>query len=333
MKKWTFKKSLLLLSAVYAIAIVIGLSVFWNYLSRYEAGHPVGAMNAYFDALQNGDTQKILADSEFAFDEYNTEGIYIEYLSQKYMNGDGDWQYAVMESDEKNGVYTYDVYESDKKYGTLHLTRKEDGWHVRSDWAYGTEMVISSTSVPLINGVAAKSQGAGEALSLFEGTSGEIPALTQYAVKTLLPPEITLPGGQVVQSALKDGSTQVTQAPSAADAQTLTALAETAARTYACFISGDAQLADITALLESGTPFAKGLRAYDPKWYNQHKSVAFENMQVRSPVMWSDTMFSVQVSFDFVVSRGYDSHTYPTAYDIAFRRTSNGFTVINIAPM
>ncbi len=334
MKKLTFKKGLLLLGIVYAVIIVIGLAIFWNYLSRYEAQHPVGAMNTYFDALQRGDTEKIFADSEFTFDAYNTQSIYIEYLSKKYMNGNGDWQYAAMETDEKTGALTYDVYESDKKYGTLYLTRGEEGgWRVRSDWAYQAETVLCSPTVPYINGAAAKPEGEQEAVPLFEGAAGEVPTVARYRIKTLLPPAITLQDGAVVFTQTEDGATRVTQAPSAADAQTLTMLAEQAARTYACFISGDAELAALNALLESGTPFAKGLRAYDAKWYNQHETVEFQNMQVRAPVMWSAAAFSVQVSFDFVVNRKYDTHTYPTAYDIALRRAGDGFKVVNIAPM
>lgn len=333
MKKLTFRKGLLLLSVVYACIIAVGLVLFWRYLDRYEAQHPVGAMNSYFDALKNGDTEKLLADSAFPFDSYNTESIYIEYLSNKYMGGDGNWQYAAMDADDKNGIYTYDVYENNKKYGTLYLTRAENGWQVRSDWAYTNETVLASPEVPYVNGAAVTAQGETQPVSLFEGAAGEVPAVARYHVKTLNTPEITLADGKAVLIVLEDGVTRVTKQPAAEDEQALRALAEKAARTYACFISGDAALSELNTLIESGTPFAKGLRAYDAKWYNQHETVAFESMQVKAPVMWSDTAFSVEVSFDFVVNRRYDTHTYPTAYNIALRRTGNGFRVVNIAPM
>ncbi len=333
MKKWRFGWTLILQALVLAVAIAFGLCKFWGYLARYEAAHPVGAMNAYFDALKAGDTQQIIADSDFPFDAYNTEDMYVQYLSAKYNQGVGRWQYAEMAADAENGTYTYDVYESDQKYGTLYLQKQEDGWHIRSDWAYAHETVLSAPFVPLVNGAPAQASGEPQALALFEGISGEMPSLTTYTVKTLLPPTVETASGEAVKAEQEDGSARLTMTPTAVDVEKLTPLAEQVARTYACFISQDAKLEELNVYLESGTPFAKAVRSHDNKYYNKHKSVVFENMQVETPIMWSQDIFSVQVSFDFVVSRGYDSHTYPTAYDVAFRRVGNDFKVLNIAPM
>lgn len=331
MKKPTFKTVLLILCAVYALVVAAGLWIFYGWLARYEQHHPVGAMNGYFEQLKSGKTDAVIADSEFPFDAYNTKEIYLQYLSEKYRGGYGKWQYADMDTDKSDAILVYDVYENDQKYGTLYLTERDGGtYSVRSDWAWGEETVIESPLTPLVNGAAATPEGEVQTVALFDGAAGELPTFRRYRVRTLLPPVITAAEGEA-ESETVNGVIRLTAKPTAADDTALRTAAETAARTYACFISGDLPLAEINALLESGTPFAKGVRSYDQKWYNKHKSVAFEQMTVSAPIQWSADAFTVQVSFDFVVSRGYDSHTYPTKYNIALRRAGNGYKVTNIA--
>lgn len=331
MKKLTFKKALLFISIAYAVLILIGLGVFWGYLKQYEAHHPVGAMNGYFARLKSGDTATIVEESGFVFDEYNSQKLYIQYLQEKYIGGDLRWQYADM--GEKDGALVYDVYAEDQKYGTLYLTKQQNGsYAVRSDWAYGHTTTLVCPQVPLVNGIQAKPDGEAAPLTVFQGAPGTVPTVARYTVKTLLTPEITLANGQAVLTPLEKGEVQVTAVPSANDTASLKTFAEKAARTYACYISQDETYANLAALCQGGTPFLTGVRAYDGKWYNKHNSVEFANMQVQDPVMWTADTFTVEVAFDFIVKRTYDSHTYPTRYKIAVRRGGNGYQVVNIAP-
>ncbi|MBP3381216.1 MAG: hypothetical protein J6L00_01105 [Clostridia bacterium] len=327
MKKLSFKKWLLLLCAVYAVLITVGLLCFRGYLKRYEASHPVGAMNGYFAALAAGDTDKIIEQSGFPFDAYNTKDAYVSYLSERYNGGVGNWQYALMDSTDD--TYTYDVYENHKKMGTLILTRDKDTYAVRSDWAYGAKTKVQSPQTVLVNGVPL-TLGDTKTVTAFAGAKGTLPTVSAATVETLKAPALSLDGVQAVQTAQKDGSILVTEAPK--DVVAIKAFAETAAKTYALYISNDLERGELTALMESGTPFASGVYAYDGKWYNKHISTVFENMQVAEPIQWSTDCFTVEVRFDFVVSRTYDTHTYPTAYTVAVRK-SGEYKVVNIAPL
>ena len=126
-----FGRWLLLLAGIYAVLIAVGAGVFWGYLKRYERNHPVGAMNAYFAALKNGEREKILADSDFPFDAVNTADAYWQYLLTKYANGEKRWQYA--ECPREDGATVYDVYAENRHFGTLTLEKTDDGWRVHSD--------------------------------------------------------------------------------------------------------------------------------------------------------------------------------------------------------
>ncbi len=327
MRKLSFKKGFLLLCAVYAVLIVIGLLCFRGYLKQYEASHPVGAMNGYFAALAAGDTDTIAEQSEFPFDAYNTKEQYIAYLSKRYNGGVGSWQYALMSSE--GNTYTYDVYESHKKVGTLTLVREGKTYAVRSDWAYSEKTTVLSTQTVLVNGTPL-SMGDAQTVAAFAGAKGTLPVVSAATVETLQAPTLSLEGVESVLTKQKDGSVLVTPVPQ--DAAAVKAFAETAAKTYALYISNDIPRADLVALMEGGTPFASGVYAYDGKWYNKHISTAFENMQVSEPIQWSSDCFTVEVRFDFVVNRTYDSHTYPTAYTVAVRK-SGGYKVVNIAPL
>ncbi len=327
MKKLTFKKSLLLLCAVYAVLIIVGLLCFRGYLKRYEASHPVGAMNGYFTALAAGDIDTIIEQSGFPFDAYNTKESYVAYLSKRYNGGVGHWQYALMDSTDN--TYIYDVYENNKKYGTLTLTREGKTYTVRSDWAYGEKTTVQSPQTVLVNG-APLSMGDAQTVTAFAGAKGTLPTVSAATVETLTAPTLSLDGIESVVTEQKDGSVLVTPVPQ--DAAAVKAFAETAAKTYALYISNDIARGELVALMEGGTPFATGVYAYDGKWYNKHNSAVFENMQVGEPIQWSADCFTVEVRFDFVVSRTYDTHTYPTAYTVAVRN-NGGYRVVNIAPL
>lgn len=327
MKKITFKKGFVFLCAVYAVLIAVGLLCFRGYLKTYEASHPVGAMNGYFAALAAGDTDTIIAQSGFPFDAYNTKDAYVAYLAKRYNGGVGNWQYALMDSTDD--TYTYDVYESDQKKGTLTLTREDDGFAVRSDWAYGAKTIVQSPQTVLVNGVPLAVENP-QTVTVFAGARGRLPTVSAATVETLQAPVLSLDGTQAVLTEQKDGSILVTRTPQ--DAAAVKAFAETAAKTYALYISNDIERGELTALMESGTPFASGVYAYDGKWYNKHNTAVFENMQVSEPIQWTADCFTVEVTFDFVVSRTYDTHTYPTAYTVAVRK-SGEYKIVNIAPL
>ncbi len=334
-KRPSFRAVLIGLVVLYALLIAAGLLVLRGYLQRYEQNHPAGAMDLYFAGLKNGDTDKILADSDFPFDEINTKEAYLQYLSEKYRGGDGQWQYALM--DDADGRQIYDVYESNQKYGSLTLQKLDaGGYRIFSDVTYQPEMTVVSPAEPSVGGVSLVAYRAGEPATApeFEGASGSLPTLSTYRIKTLLPPTVSLADGRSsVLTTLKDGSVQITPAVSEADAAALTAFAEKAARTYACYISNDVPYSELQGLIEGNTPFHRGVRAYDGKWYNQHRAVEFQNMKVEPPVAWGNDCFTVNVTFDFVVSRTYDSSTFATAYHIACRRAGDGYRVVNITPL
>ena len=335
MSKRTFRRVFVILTVVYAVAIAVGLLCFRQYLKHYEENHPVGVMNAYFAALASNDTAKILADADFPFDDLNTQEAYLQYLREKYPETDKR-QYAELPSDT-DGRLLFAVYANDQQRGTLTLQKREDDtYRVFSDWELRPMFTVTSPAVPLLNGVslAAYCEGGDPTVvPAFAGVGGTLPTVSTYTVRTLLPETVTLPDGDAVLTWQEDGTLLVTAKPQESDTVALTAFAEKAARTFACYISKDAPFSDLSAMLESNTPFSRDVRAYDNYWYNQHRSVDFENMQVSAPVAWSADAFTVEVSFDFIVRRTYDSHTYPTQYRIACRRTANGFSVTNIQPV
>lgn len=324
-----FGRCLGILAAVYAILIAAGAGLFWNYLKHYEQNHPVGAMNAYFSQIRQNNRDTILADSEFPFDAINTREVYWAYLTEKYAGGDRPWQYAEMP--EQDGKTVYDVYADNQRYGTLVLDRQADGWHVRSDYTLQPVTVIAAGE-PRMNGADLTAYRTAETpVDAFAGAGGTIPTTGTYSLSCLSVGSITLnhdTAPVILQSS--DGTRQVHPSVTEADRTALSAFGEKAARTYAAYISSDAPWAELSALLESGTDFSRQVKAYSSYYYNKHRSIDFQNLQVKEPVAWSPDAFTVEVSFDFVVSRTYDSHTYPTAYRIACRRHGNGFAVANI---
>ena len=326
-----FGRWLLLLAGIYAVLIAVGAGIFWGYLKRYERNHPVGAMNAYFAQLRQGERDAILADSGFPFNEINTPDVYWRYLEEKYAHGDRRWQYA--EVPQTEGKTVYDVYAEDKRYGSLTLDRQPDGWHICSDYTLQTLTVIAAGE-PQMNGVDLTAYRTGETtVEIFAGGSGDPPATGTYTVPCLQEGTFTLNGETPLLERDGDITLHLSPAVSEPDRQALTALSEAVARTYAAYISGDAPLSELTAYLESDTDFSRQVKAYSSYYYNKHNSIDFQQLQVSAPAAWSADAFTADVSFDFVVRRTYDSHTYPTRYRIAFRRSGKGFSVCNIQTM
>lgn len=327
-RRFSFRKLLLCIAAAYLALIAVGAGLFWGYLRRYEQNHPVGAMNAYFAALQNGEQEKIFSNSRFSFSDLNTQSIYWDYLQEKYAGGDRAWQYA--EQPEENGKTVYDVYADNRQYGTLYLEKQDDGWHVSSDYILQKLTVIAAGDAEM-NGVPLAAYYTGPTpVEAFSGTSGNVPALQCYSFHCLKEGTFTLDGKPAKLERDADGTVRLYPTVSDADATALKGFAETVSRVYAAYISGDAELSQLTAHLESGTDFLRQVRAYSSYYYNKHISIDFQNMQVSEPVAWSQDTFTVDASFDFIVRRTYDSHTYPTHYRLACRRTDSGFAVVNI---
>ena len=330
MKKHGFLKVLAVLAAVYAALIAVGTGVFWKRLDSFEKQHPVGAMNAYFAALKNGERDKILADSVFPFDAVNTEDAYWQYLLAKYANGEKRWQYA--ERPREDGATVYDVYAENRHFGTLTLEKTDDGWRVRSDCTL-TPLTVIAAAPPLLDGVSLADFVTADAptpVAAFDGAGGDIPATRVYRVDCLSVGTLSLPSGAALGEKDADGAVHLTAVPSDADSAALFAFAEKTAKTYAAYISGDAAREELFALMESGTAFAGQVRAYSSYWYNKHIAIGYENLKTETPVAWSAEAFTVDVSFDFIVRRTHDSHTYPTKYRIACRRRGDGFAVSNI---
>lgn len=326
-----FGRWLLLLAGIYAVLIAVGAGAFWGYLKRYEKNHPVGAMNAYFAQLKQGERDAILADSGFSFNEINTPDAYWAYLEEKYDHGDCRWQYAEMP--QADGKTVYDVYAKNKRYGSLILDRQPNGWHVCSDYTLHTLTVLAAGE-PQMNGIRLTAYRTNESpVEIFTGGSSAPPAIGTYSIPCLQEGTFTINGETPHQERDANGILHLSPPVSETDRQALTALSESVARTYAAYISGDAPLSELTAYLESSTDFSRQVKAYSSYYYNKHNSIDFRQMQIHDPVAWSSDTFTVDVSFDFVVRRTYDSHTYPTSYRIAFRRSGKGFSVSNIQTM
>ena len=322
-----FGRWLLLLVGVYAVLIAVGAGIFWNYLKHYEKSHPVGAMNTYFTQLKQGERDAILADSGFPFNEINTPDAYWSYLEQKYAHGDRRWQYA--QRQETEGKTVYDVYADDKRYGTLTLDKRADGWHICSDYTLQTLTVIAA-GVPRMDGADLTPYRTAETpVAAFAG-GATAPATGTYVIPCLHEGTFTLNGESSRREQDADGTLHLSPTVSESDKQALTALSEAVARTYAAYISGDAPLEELTAYLESGTDFLRQVKAYSSYYYNKHNSIDFQQLQVSDPAAWATDTFTVEVSFDFIVRRTYDSHTYPTRYRIALCRRDAGFAVRNI---
>ncbi len=335
------------LSVFAAVLLVIGAALLgwlWRELAQYEANTPESSVRRYLEQVRQEKWDLIWEDSGFQPTPVADREDYIDYLRQKYQKLPKDYTLVRVSGENQ----TYAIVSGEQEIARLELLEAPAGsgrkWKVRTvvEPVLPVEILSPEFVTVSVNGLELDGQyrvGEQPAPGYEELPEGvNAPQWITYRVEGLLaPPELTVSGPEGTQCGVtslkeeKDRQTaSVTVAPPKDAEEGYWKLAEEAAKTYAAFITSDAQRQDLNQYLLQGTPFYKAIQEFYNGWYIEHTSYSYENLVREEITMAGENAFSASLSFDYLIYRGYKEYRYPSSYRLDFIQTPQGWKLVQL---
>lgn len=333
--------------------IVICLTLFCmnalsKYLLNYEKGTVEYALNEYVKAVNNKAFDEIYENSDFEETEFAKKQDYIDILSKRYEEKIDEPEFLKLMTKNVNKLY-YEIHSKGKKLDTVTVYEKRTP--TQRHWVVvpkPPELIKEITVTALENvKVLMNSKELDDSylseesiiLKQFSGIKDKpyTPKLVTYKLNGLLKqPEITAASdnnqpAEISQN--ENGAYEVRLFADESRQQALKALALDAAQTYAEYITRDATREAMLSFIYKNCEFYSEIQWFDNKWYSTHSGFAYENISVSKAEDFSNGLFSVDVSFDYIVKRYGKDHPFPSKYTVALIETNGKTMIAGIYPI
>lgn len=338
----TFFKAAWTFVGVMVVLIITVLLVLWNFLGNYERSDPRYYLDQVVALLEDQQYEEAAKRSGFEETTFFTFERFESYV--KEVLGDAtDLKVLEMKSTQENERH----YRVVGKNGEIKFILTEEpntlgfgfsSYSVKIDLGSGgtwkiiapQEVVIAVDDVMLDESYLIDEQMIPEPFKTLKDES-IAPKLAVYEVSGLYTtPVVTAENAEIVYDE-KENIVQITDSlktPEAAREEMIV----NAAKTYAAFISGDAQMKDVSALLYPETAFYDSIKTYSSYWYIDHDSAEAENVKLFNYTEYAKDVFSAEVTFDYRVKRaqGNINQVYPTHYRLSFMNIDGEIKLVNI---
>lgn len=333
-----------IVTALFAMAIVITLIIFWNFLAAFEKSDPRYYIDEVVTAIEERRYDDAAALAHFEESKFFSKEQYESYIKTTLGEETGLKVREVKSEKEGEKIYRVKGVNGELRF---IVTEQPDtlgfglsSYTVKQELGEsGSWKIAAPDSVTVsVNGVELdESYRTDEAVwptqfDTLHDTSFA-PRLAVYKVDGLyVKPEVSVPGAQVQVDYSDKNCTAQVSVIKADIPQDRSAAILKAAKTYAYFVSGDATLANVAQLLYTDTAFYDSVKTYSSYWYISHDSAEFENLKVLNYAEYSHDAFSAEVTFDYHVrrARGNIDKTYPTHYRVSFAKIDGKMKVVNI---
>jgi len=190
------------------------------------------------------------------------------------------------------------------------------------------QVVIPTHATLIINGEEAKEE---YLIKSGEKTFASDHLPEGYPVYTLDTYRFTLSLGTPVISALDENGNALTLKEISQDCfeytfnykdEELSPLHESkaidAAKAICKYMTKNTYQNDVLQYMHKNSEAAKNIREVDSHWTTKADKYSFENIETKNYIMFSDTVFSCEVSLDYLTTTRKVENTYPTAYRFYF---------------
>lgn len=328
-----FYKRLLILIAACLLICAGGLGYLWYWLERYETKSVNGAMTRYMEKVGNHEWHEIYLENTENFLELNDEATYTTYLVWLYGDRNvGGMTFAYSGGDDYSTYY--DVYYQQEKLCALEVRKPEGSatWKVRTvsqDHEY-TFDVIDGASFS-INGHQIDDGYSHEDNILpygFRDTEYPdwLPKVKRYKIGSF----IAAPGidpdrsNDIVVRDSTDSHFYIGPAPTAEQKEIFTKEVQDTTIAYCEYITQDGTFYALNQHLFPNTDFYYAITGFDTRWFSEHDSIEFANMEVFDLIPVGDRAFIGSVSFDYIVTAGELRKTYSSTYQLFFMQDDYG---------
>lgn len=338
----TFFKAAWAFVGVMAVLIITVLLVLWNFLGNYERSDPRYYLDQVVTLLENKQYEEAAKRSGFEETTFFTFERFESYVTE-VLGDTTDLKVLEMKSTQENERHYRVIGEN----GELKFILTEEpntlgfgfsSYSVKIDLGSGgtwkivapQEIVVSVDDVVLDESYRIDEKMIPTPFETLKDDS-VAPKLAVYEVSGLYTtPVVTAENAEIVYDE-KENTVRITDSLKTPEASREEMIIN-AAKTYAAFISGDAQMKDVAALLYPETEFYDSIKTYSSYWYIDHDSAEAENVKLFNYTEYAQDVFSAEVTFDYRVkrTRGNINQVYPTHYRLSFMNIDGSIKLVNI---
>lgn len=332
---------------IFLLVVVIGTLVtmnwLWGYLDEYEKGTVDYAFDRYVSLVNQKKFDQIYEDSGFKETEFAPKSDYIKNLSKRYEKKLEHPSFLKIMSKNAEKV-SYELRDADKKIDTVSVVKTADGYVVKTE----PPKFLPAIQINAPHGIDITVNGKSLDEGYISGEPNEVvqflgikektytPTLLSYKVDGFIEPpkvEASTQGGAVIELVqAEDGGYTVYTYADDNKQESLKKLALEASQTYAEFITNDATTDKVLAYIYKDCNFYNEVKTFDNKWYSTHSGFKYEDIKVEKAEDYSHGLYSVTVSFNYIVKRYNKDYPFPSKYAVALIEKGGKTMVAGIYP-
>lgn len=343
---WFGKAALFLVLLLVPLGIGV-LGILWGFLDDYQHSLPENVAQEGLALFETGDLDVLSRYIEYVPNPMEAENSFQEIVKQYFTpKADGAGEYTLIPQVGGGTERRYVVALDNVKVAELVLTASGETseygfplWTLSDieitsvSGEYGAEIVAPADVELLVNGHVLDGDFMTDNAVLLdvagyrelpEGHSQ--PLYVRYRVDGFLKaPTVEArvsDGGECVVELTKDTGTlqsyRVTHYAGDEFAAAAGIKAEFAAKLYAEFITKDASMEELLPYLLPEGNLYQHLQGFSNYWYIDHDSNEFKNLKLENFIIYDASHYSCDISFDYYIRMGSQTHEYPTAYTLYF---------------
>ncbi|MDL2254565.1 hypothetical protein LJC49_10980 [Ruminococcaceae bacterium OttesenSCG-928-I18] len=352
-----YRRAMLALFVLLCIFVAITLALLWRVLTNYEAHTPRAALDHYFSLLDSRDYDAIKQDADFTPSDWNTWDDYFAYLESTFGPSPGGFTYRrfsapeTLSSSGKDSApgdaqtQRYAVFDGEREIGQMLLYEDPDaahGWRVSALPEYKEAYTVTAPghAQVTVNNVPLDAEGEGvkrhplDDFAAFPETS-EAPVLLEYALEpTLHEPAFSATGPDGADCVVEIDETlhtvEVRVPLTGEQKEEYGGYMQAAAQSYASFVTDDNSLQELQSHLYPDTDLAFRMAGFNHDWYLEHEGFGFENIRMDNMVSCSETCFSGDIHFDYLIYQQGVVHTFPTSYHMSFTERDGQWLLLEL---
>ncbi|MEG0893857.1 MAG: hypothetical protein RR998_05735 [Oscillospiraceae bacterium] len=329
-----------------SIALVL-LALLWFYLADYQRLLPSNFAQQMLESFRTADTNTLRSVALNIPETLADDAVLETFLRENISNTD---LYFYNNGGTGNGIVRYSLISDDRKIAELELA--ETG--VRSLFGNEKYEVKSLKLLPVFkyvinaqSGAAIKINGVPLSESYFEGEVNYPHCFSAACDATYLQRVYKLDQFNYVETVSatmdgkdcdinfdrKTGDISIILSPDAATTVELHEFCERASKEYAYFaLVNSAPRGPVLALLWPDTRFYHAVQNYDNSWGQYYDSSHYDDLKIDNFRQYSDSDFSCDISFDYVIKNNYlnSEKSYPFDMTVCVTRRTGSWRVVEM---
>lgn len=297
-------------------AIGIGLLIFRDFLTDYEASQPERIIDSFLWELESGNNTRIMNAAKFTPNSFEESEAFEAAIESTLA---GDYSCVKSSKESGNGMLVYAVKSKGEKIGTLTLSEAGETskygltlYEIHDITVNDVETQEITVSAPntakvFVNGIELDESYITEKSEIVDGMEyfhqyldeADAPYMVTYTIDGF----VNAPAVSAVDFSgrqLTDTGNNVFEFASE-DNEELKTLGKDFSLAYSRYIANDGSLAAVDEFLADDLELYEALYYYENEFYAWHSDYDFENIVVGEPVFYTENCFTIDISYDHII--------------------------------